>query len=155
MLVAVDLATIDYGRVAEGSPCHGDGLAADGIVDDFVAAEHGNGVCAMVTVDGESDDLLAWRHPLFGFFNTHDLGFEDGGYGVVAEHGDDVVARLGARFNWIRLPLRLAVDWRRLSRGASTEARYDLLFEEGREKGCEKAEDEQDDDEEDSDFGKN
>ena len=155
MLVAVDLAAIDYGRVAKRSPCYGDGLAADGIVDDFVAAEHGYGVCAVVAVDGESDDLLAWRHPLIGFFNVHDLGLEDGGNGVVAEYGDDVVARLGARFNWIRLPLRLTVDWRRLSRGASTEAGDDLFFEERSQKGREKAENEQDGYEEDSDFGKN
>ena len=80
--------------------------------------------------------LLAWRHPLIGLFNAHDLGFEDGGNGVVAEHGDDVVARLGARFNWIRLPLGLTVDWRRLSGGAATEAGDDLLFEEGRKKGA-------------------
>ena len=96
IFLVVNLAGIHDARKAERSPSDGDGDATNGIVDDFVTAEEGDGVGAGFAIEFDADDEFVGIVEVVGFGGGEEGGVVEGGDGVAGEDADDFIVVVAA-----------------------------------------------------------
>ena len=89
VLVSIDEAGIAYPREAERSPCDGNRLASNHVINDLVATHHLDGIRLVLAANRDAKYWLVRGHRLVRFKRGDEFGFQNRRDRVSTKQGDE------------------------------------------------------------------